>query len=927
MNRPCPKQAVAWAVALLYASMAAAASAQTAPSRPASEPDNDADRLPAVQITGTALRRIDAETALPVIVIRRAEIDRSGARTTTELLQQLPAMQGVVPTSSVVGNDTRGYASVSIHDLGDAYTLVLLNGQRVAPFAGQLSSGALSGVDINTIPLAMVDRIEVLTDGASALYGADALGGVVNIITRRDGEANEATVGWTLPKGGAREWRASAFKSVGSLDESGQTLSLAGSVSRRSALSATKRDYASNLFPSFERDGQRYRYAEWQLRSAAANVVNSDYLAGGNVYYNANGSCPGGQYEYYGLCLYNYAADLDIVPEQSQQSLMASYTKQVGPDGKLQLDALWSRSVVKSHLAPVSTTFSIGSTSPLYATYLTGLGITDDPASVDYRFVDVGRRGFEDTSTLSNLAMNLEGRLHGWAWQSGLTYSVSEQRSDIQGAMGTNAAKSLVANNLIDPFLAPGQQSPSGLAAIMGQVYNGNWTSGRSTLFAWQAQASSDLSRLPGGMLKWSVGGNVREERLSMRSSPFAAGLLSDPAAGTIATSGAGDFRLGDSLPLRSMDASRLVMGLFTEWLAPISTQTDLGAAVRADHDTLSGDAITGKANVRWKLTPALLLRASLGTGLKAPTLGQLRSPDRSSSVTTSSQACTAGLQEVASRLGVTPCADATSQTYHYVIGGNDQLRPEKSMQGSMGLRLEPLAGHSIGFDLWAVHIHDRIGSVDETVAFGNPMAYMGAWTVIGNQLAFNGQVVNRGALMASGLDVDASVRRGSVLGLLDSQLRISTILREDSQLYPGGPWSSNIGDGTNGTPTLKWRASWRTSLIRAGWTHSLTARYQSGYADMPRSVEPIDANGQLTGAPNQTIQLKVPGQVLWDWQTGWQFNANVQVVAGIVNVFNTKPPLSLSSDGTYKGQQLGYDERYYDARGRMLTLEARLSF
>ena len=412
-----------------------------------------------------------------------------------------------------------------------------------------------------------------------------------------------------------------------------------------------------------------------------------------------------------------------------------------------------------------------------------------------------------------------------------------------------------------------------------------------------------------------------------MRSSPFAAGLLSDPAAGTIATSGAGDFRLGDSLPLRSMDASRLVMGLFTEWLAPISTQTDLGAAVRADHDTLSGDAITGKANVRWKLTPALLLRASLGTGLKAPTLGQLRSPDRSSSVTTSSQACTAGLQEVASRLGVTPCADATSQTYHYVIGGNDQLRPEKSMQGSMGLRLEPLAGHSIGFDLWAVHIHDRIGSVDETVAFGNPMAYMGAWTVIGNQLAFNGQVVNRGALMASGLDVDASVRRGSVLGLLDSQLRISTILREDSQLYPGGPWSSNIGDGTNGTPTLKWRASWRTSLIRAGWTHSLTARYQSGYADMPRSVEPIDANGQLTGAPNQTIQLKVPGQVLWDWQTGWQFNANVQVVAGIVNVFNTKPPLSLSSDGTYKGQQLGYDERYYDARGRMLTLEARLSF
>ena len=110
-------------------------------------------------------------------VIRRAEIDRSGARTTTELLQQLPAMQGVVPTSSVVGSDSRGYASVSIHDLGDAYTLVLLNGQRVAPFGGQLSSGALSGVDINTIPLAMVDRIEMLTRPYLYQFRYQLLGG------------------------------------------------------------------------------------------------------------------------------------------------------------------------------------------------------------------------------------------------------------------------------------------------------------------------------------------------------------------------------------------------------------------------------------------------------------------------------------------------------------------------------------------------------------------------------------------------------------------------------------------------------------------------------------------------------------------------------------------------------------------------------
>ncbi len=163
MNRSCPLTAVAWALAVLCASLATGASAQTAPI-PASIPapagragDQPADHLPAIQITGTALRGTDAQAAaVPVTVLGRADIARSGARTTTELLQQLPVMQGMTQTTSVVGNDSRGYASVSIHNLGDAYTLVLLNGQRVAPFGGQLSNGALSGVDINTIPLAMV---------------------------------------------------------------------------------------------------------------------------------------------------------------------------------------------------------------------------------------------------------------------------------------------------------------------------------------------------------------------------------------------------------------------------------------------------------------------------------------------------------------------------------------------------------------------------------------------------------------------------------------------------------------------------------------------------------------------------------------------------------------------------------------------------
>jgi iron complex outermembrane receptor protein len=936
MNRLCSPQAVAWAAATLCALMASAHAQPTAD-------DTSAETLPAVRITGTSLRRIDAETALPVIVLRRADIERSGARTTTELLQQLPVMQGFIPTSSVVGQDTRGYASVSIHDLGDQYTLVLLNGQRMAPFGGQQTSGALSSVDVNTIPLAMVERIEVLTDGASALYGADALGGVVNIITRRDGDANEATIGWTLPKGGAREWRASALKSIGSLDEGGQNLSLAASAMHRSALKAEARDYANQSEIPFKQNGQRYRFVDAQFNTAPANVIDLDsqqYF--GSPILQTSGGCGAGSFIYtysfiyqdalYALpyCAYNFASDIDLLPEQSQKSVMASYTRHVGPDGKLQVDVLLSRSEVNSHLAPASTSMYLYQSSPYYATYLNGLGVTDDPTSIYYRFVDLGRRGFKDTSTLGNLALRLEGRLQGWEWQAGYTYSVSEQSSDISQAMGAQAASDLITNGQYDPFALPGQQSASARAALARQTYNGNWLNGRSTLQEWQTQGSRSIASLPGGDLKWSLGANVRLERLSFQPSLFAQGLLSDPAAGTRATSGTGDLRLGDGFPLLPSTASRQVWGAFTELLAPVTPKVDLTGALRADHDSLSGDAVTGKTSVRWKASPGVLWRASLGTGFKAPSLNQMSVPTQSFGTTAKSYDCTAALQAMAVSQGVPPCT--TGANYTQVVTNNDQLKPERSVQATLGLKLEPIAGHTIGFDIWAVQIHDRIGVVAPDTAFADPQAFPNSWTAInsgsGPSLAYLAKPVNFESMLSSGIDMEAGVRRGSAIGLIDSQLRVSTILREDAQAYPGGPWQSAISNGENGGATIKWRANWRTSLIRAGWTHSLTLRYQSGYLDQEADVERLDANWQPTGVIEK-VRLKVPGQILWDWQSTWQVTGAWQVSAGIVNVFDVTPPRSLAEGlgGITKGQQLGYDERNFDARGRMVTLEAKLSF
>jgi iron complex outermembrane receptor protein len=161
--------------------------------------------LERVEITGSSIRRIDAESALPVQIIKREAIERSGYTSTVDLLKNLPALMGGTAESGSVGLESYGFAGASIHNIGETRTLVLLNGRRLAPFGGQSLTGSNNAIDLNSIPISAIERIELLSDGASALYGSDAIAGVINFITRRGGTEGTATAGVSFPRGGARE--------------------------------------------------------------------------------------------------------------------------------------------------------------------------------------------------------------------------------------------------------------------------------------------------------------------------------------------------------------------------------------------------------------------------------------------------------------------------------------------------------------------------------------------------------------------------------------------------------------------------------------------------------------------------------------------------------------------------------------------------
>ena len=174
--------------------------------------------LSRVEITGSRIKRVDAEMPAPVQVITRAQIEQSGATSITEVLKSLPSNNAGAFDENAVASFTPGAGGVSLRGLGAQATLVLINGRRVAPF-GFASGGQTTFVDVNSIPLDAVERIDVLLDGASALYGSDAMAGVVNVILRRDfnGLQVRGSVGQAMPYGDATSKRAALIWGKGSL--------------------------------------------------------------------------------------------------------------------------------------------------------------------------------------------------------------------------------------------------------------------------------------------------------------------------------------------------------------------------------------------------------------------------------------------------------------------------------------------------------------------------------------------------------------------------------------------------------------------------------------------------------------------------------------------------------------------------------------
>ena len=351
-------------------------------------PAADNATIQRVEITGSSIKRIAKEGALPVQVLSQEDIKKSGAASATDLLQMLPAMQGFVPSSSSVNGGGAGVTTAALHSLQSKYTLVLLDGQRLAPSALPAGLGGGYAVNLESIPLEAVERVEILTDGASALYGSDAIAGVVNFILKKNRTDGEAYATYQQPaKSGGRSSTAGITKGFGDLDTDGYNVLISYSHDEQQRLAASQRAFsAQGAYLPFSYQGTNYIFDQRTSNTEPANITFQARPKGStgdpvsysiNPYYAAHGNCgsplagvqivTGGPTNV--SCSFNYAATVEDIPGFIRDSGLIKGTYQINPDTKVWGELVLSSFAMTAQYAPSAQPLGVNTTTRLPALY------------------------------------------------------------------------------------------------------------------------------------------------------------------------------------------------------------------------------------------------------------------------------------------------------------------------------------------------------------------------------------------------------------------------------------------------------------------------------------------------------------------------------------------------------------------------------
>jgi iron complex outermembrane recepter protein len=914
-----------------------------------------------IVITGSRIRRNPLDLNAPRVFIDQSDIQKTGLNSVNDVLQRLPSAGGGINSrfnnSGNLGNPPNGAgvgagaAEIDLRSLGSVRTLVLVDGLRF--LNGASASGVPGSVDLNAIPESMIERIEVLQDGASTIYGSDAIAGVVNIITKKGqkGFVASAQVGSYLDHDDG--WTQNYQLSWGNSTSSPTQIVIGGNYVKANGVLAADRSISAFPVPygtacdancsSFPLNG-RFTFvgnASNTVDNPATPDINEDLQTLTlNRPITTRPSYPGDFRAFTTADRFNFAPFNYLEIPLKRYGLFANIVQELSGDTHLRIKALWNRRESVNQAAPIPLpvgpgngsgtlldTITISATNP-FNPFGFDLIPNGQPGGnyndIRRRVIEAGPRHFEQTVKTYYGSATLDGRIAGeWYW-------------DVNGIWGQNKASQIMHGNLnaqrvaqalgpvsacaaiagcvpLDVFGTPGAITPQMLAFIGFDQHD----TSEQKLWGGSGNISGKWFDVGGGALGLAVGAEYRRQKGRFDPDPIVqAGFSSDIPA----QASRGGYKIGE---------------VYAEFNAPFikgrpgAELLELNGSGRYSHyKTDSGRTFSHtvfKTDLNWKPVEAIRLRASYAEGFRAPSIGELEGspsrfdsqiddpcstfslqPQRFNNNATVRANCIA--QGVASTGATTGPADQLS----VITGGNEDLTPETSTSYIMGVVVNPIRGFTAELNWYNIKVKDAIQSVsaittlNRCVLQNDPLscANVARAPGTGNVTQIRGVLQNIAAIRTNGIDLNLAYRRAlpnmGEIGLTWN----NTFLQKLDVTTPTATGNAvehragvELGSPTQGFP--KWKSIGIVDWNGFGFGATLTGRYIS-------KIREINNN-------NSTLKSVFYTDAQLRWRPNFNFVVHdLELAVGVNNLTNVHTPGCVSCD-----VNSNFDPNIYDTPGR----------
>ena len=835
-----------------------------------------------IEVTGSSIKRLASEASLPITAVSGEELEKRGMTTLADLMMALPQSNSLAPSNAGSGTN------VNLRGLGVNRTLVLLNGRRLANEA--IADGY---ANLDVIPMSAIARVEILNDGASSIYGSDAIGGVVNFITKREYRGASITAQAVQPQreGGGEEKRLSFILGAGDLQKDGWNIYATMDAHKRSRLLGSDRyDLSSpELLTSIGRapslaSGGFAMPANFTIPSNKAFLAANPYYATGCA---APYSIQGGK----NTCVINNLTYSTALYANDQVTFFTKATKKISDDHQISIEYnrgeehIFGTKIPTTSLAANGVTALLPATSKWYPGGSGGVpavtGVTGAPLLVTWSVADLGAYTSKDEQINQRLNLTDEGVIGGWDYKAGLIMGVSDRVGYLDsGAVDGIKLLTGIANGTLNPF---GLQDATGKAYLDSIGLNGQQLRvSKSTYTGLELTMNKAIMQLPAGSLGMAVGLDLHRDTTEDTKTDL----------GKIATYAA-------SVPSHGQ-GNRNVAALYTELEIPVTKELNVNLAVRDDHFSDFGNTINPKASFRYQPSSMVMFRGSANSGFRAPTLFD-RYGYRLPGATTTTGAT---WDDPVQCPGPTPAIAGTGKALPGLVaatvcnvklpkqtGSNAELVPETSVGATLGMVLEPMKNLTMSLDYWKITMKDMLANLPEQAYFLNPSKYADLFVrdATGKLLYIKNVTMNLGGQKAAGIDLAANYAFPSnSYGSFKINLNGTYLTQFDNQLEKGGDYTSNIGRfglASNGTTsslpiiTFRWKHTLALNWTKGDWNAQLTENYNTGYHDQNLVAAQYFRDIKPYSVVNFTLAYK-------------GFN-HFKIVAGVTNLFDVNPPVT----------------------------------